>query len=296
MTPEAYAAGIAAIVAGVVSRATSLFNVFRAPKLGDQEWLAVLNAIFPAVYEARWEAGGIAREFYDTQRELAVPGAPRTPVNLDSYGFQQFVRDMEPARSRFLREGATDYDFGQVLYRIARTVENGGRRTIIGAVEQPDPYLDSLLETKEVQIVDERPTETPRNSGSSNVRSFVRGWARVPTGRETCGFCLMLVSRGPVYRSAEAAGLRLGNSDAIKALQGDLDVSEYMDQWHPGCDCKTVPVFKLSDWPGRDDYLRAEQMWKDSTYGHSGKDALNAFRRHVEKLDFSEFGTGLRAA
>ncbi|AEV52085.1 hypothetical protein [Rhodococcus phage RGL3] len=295
MTPEAYAASVAAIVAGVVKAATSLFSVFTAPMLSDAEWLAVLEAMFPKVNEARWEAAGIAREFYDTQRELAVPGIPRSPVDLDSYGFAQFVRDMEPARRGFQRDGATEYDFGQVILRVTRAVENGGRRTIIRAVEKPDPYLDSLLETQEVRITDERP-DTPQSSGSSNVRSFVRGWARVPTGRETCGWCLMLVSRGPVYRSAESAGLRLGNSDAVKAFQGDLDASEFMDQWHSGCDCKIVPVFKLSDWPGRDDYLRAEEMWKDATKGYYGKDAINAFRRYVEKYDFSELGRGLRAA
>lgn len=55
---------------------------------------------------------------------------------------------------------------------------------------------------------------------SNAMRDQARGmsYARVPTGRETCGFCLMLASRGFVYRSKEAAG---------------QDV-----KFHDNCDCR----------------------------------------------------------
>ena len=49
-------------------------------------------------------------------------------------------------------------------------------------------------------------------------------FARVPTGFETCTFCLMLASRGAVYHSRKTAG-----------------------EWrhfHRGCDCKVVPSFE----------------------------------------------------
>ena len=49
-------------------------------------------------------------------------------------------------------------------------------------------------------------------------------FARVPTGTETCTFCLMLASRGAVYRTRKTAG-----------------------EWrhfHRGCDCKVVPSFE----------------------------------------------------
>ena len=48
-------------------------------------------------------------------------------------------------------------------------------------------------------------------------------YARVPSGSETCEFCLMLASRGPVYRSADSAG------------EGN--------HWHANCDCRIVPVW-----------------------------------------------------
>lgn len=48
-------------------------------------------------------------------------------------------------------------------------------------------------------------------------------YARVPTGPETCGFCLMLASRGPVYHTPETAGL--------------------YDHYHAHCDCRIVPIW-----------------------------------------------------
>ena len=49
-------------------------------------------------------------------------------------------------------------------------------------------------------------------------------FARVPTGFETCTFCLMLASRGAVYHSRKTAG--------------------EFKHFHRGCDCKVVPSFE----------------------------------------------------
>ena len=57
-------------------------------------------------------------------------------------------------------------------------------------------------------------------------------WARVPTGAETCTFCLMLASRGFVYRSKESAGA--------------------LNHWHPHCDCRIVPGFEGVEIEGYD--------------------------------------------
>lgn len=48
-------------------------------------------------------------------------------------------------------------------------------------------------------------------------------YARVPAGNETCDFCIMLASRGPVYRSARSAGA--------------------VDHFHSNCRCQVVPMF-----------------------------------------------------
>lgn len=55
------------------------------------------------------------------------------------------------------------------------------------------------------------------------------GWARVPTGATTCGFCRMLASRGPVYRSAETAGRAT--------------------HYHDRCDCVPTQVWSGDELP-----------------------------------------------
>lgn len=57
-------------------------------------------------------------------------------------------------------------------------------------------------------------------------------WARVPSGAETCPFCIMLASRGFVYHSEKSAG-RAGH-------------------YHPNCDCRVVPGFEGDDVEGYD--------------------------------------------
>lgn len=68
-------------------------------------------------------------------------------------------------------------------------------------------------------------------------------FARVPTGSETCRFCVMLASRGFVYHSEKSAGK--------------------LDHYHPHCRCRIVPGYDGMEIDGYDpdEYLRLwEQM------------------------------------
>lgn len=72
--------------------------------------------------------------------------------------------------------------------------------------------------SKCVSYSDRMVNETHTRSMDRMVRRKTR-WARVTDGRETCKFCIMLSSRGPVYLSAAAAGAHT----------------------HGFCDCRIVP-------------------------------------------------------
>lgn len=61
-------------------------------------------------------------------------------------------------------------------------------------------------------------------------------YARVPSGRETCGFCFMLASRGFVYWSEEDAG-GAGH------------------KFHSNCDCVIVPGFHKSSGVNEDEQI-----------------------------------------
>jgi hypothetical protein len=175
---------------------------------------------------------------------------------------------------------------------VAREVENAGRRQIVKAVESDEPVAQLVQEfeiRQQLIVIENRrkrkpppvpkPLEFPkpvevlkppevqipeRKSGLKlaidNTRP-VQGWARIATGRETCAWCLMLVSRGPVYKSAQTAGSVYDDETTMAALAKDAEVNEFMNDWHVGCDCKVVPVFDKSNWPGMDAQNKAMGLW-----------------------------------
>ena len=92
----------------------------------------------------------------------------------------------------------------------------------------------------------------------------VVGWARVATGDETCAWCMMLVSRGPVYYSADSAGSMLVSQEWLNEVSEGADAVLPMNEWHTGCDCTVMPVYDENDWPGKSDADEALEKWKDA--------------------------------
>jgi len=82
------------------------------------------------------------------------------------------------------------------------------------------------------------------------------GWARI-TDADPCAFCAMLASRGAVYKE-DTVGFEA----------------------HRNCGCSVEPVYD-PDHLLPEQSKKWEQLWKDSTEGHKGQDAINAFRRAV---------------
>jgi hypothetical protein len=136
------------------------------------------------------------------------------------------------------------------------------RRTLVG-LEDPNRGQRAVVQAAAAVV---RHTEQAGREGMiSSVQADPEalGWARVARGGHTCAFCLLLVSRGPVYKS-EATG-------AFRS--------------HPACDCVAVPVYDRNDWPGREQFLAADKLYREATKGE--RDQLNAFRRAVDSGDVS---------
>ncbi|AOT25467.1 capsid maturation protease [Mycobacterium phage BabyRay] len=268
MNADEYAAHQAVISAAIARYVLQHAKFLRTPSLTVTDWVNFLELIFPEVYRRRLEAAELARLFYDSERQKH--GRPAHPRYLVEYDFEEFLDDLEPLRTRFSRADAPESAPGELALRIVRSVEMAGRKQIIRAVED-DPQ-----------------------SG------VIKGWARVATGRETCYWCLMLISRGPVYFGADTAGLDLDDTTAAEAFAAGEDVTEYMRQWHDGCDCKVVPVYDLKNWPGREEQERALQLWikagreadrliesGKSRTTSVNKETQNALRRLLERGDVS---------
>lgn len=276
MNPEEYAAAQAAIAASISAYVQRVASLFAASVLNAAEWLSLLQYLFPEVQKKYTESAQLGRAFYDSQRSSHQPALDRNDSLLSDVKFQWFVENTQPARKDMSKANSSKADIEKLAMTVVREVEMAGRRQIIGAVKNdPGPQR-------------------------------VKGWARVATGKETCAWCLMLISRGPKYYGPDSAGLHINSGDAVDIFNesaGDLAkfraaTSEEMEQWHVGCDCLVVPVFDLKDWPGRDAQIAAEKLWiqhsKEATSliesgkartTNKNKETLNSMRRSLSQGD-----------
>lgn len=107
--------------------------------------------------------------------------------------------------------------------------------------------LDGRVDTFNEQVLQRIDYEMKRSANMSVVENGRRDpkkvrYARVPTGAETCDFCLMLASRGFVYQSEGTAGA--GHT-------------------HYACDCRCIPGWdgmEVEDYDPRSIYDR----WQDA--------------------------------
>lgn len=296
MSPEAYARAVAELIAALILALLRVFDLVPGPRMTPTQWDGILRLAYPHVEQARTEAAQLAREMYDDQRSMNAPHLPRNDQPLVGSTYEDFKRALEPVRRRISQVDSVEKAVGLLQLEMARQVENAGRRQVIRAVEsderlaleqarfEPDP--DPVPGPDPAEPASERPPEP--------VSGIMRGWARVATGRETCAWCLMLISRGPVYYAAETAGLNVSDETALRMIAAGEDVSDFMDDWHTGCDCKVVPVFKHQAWPGEKARFEALKLWKNAsaeaakliasgkarTDNHN-KEAINVIRRWI---------------
>lgn len=101
--------------------------------------------------------------------------------------------------------------------RLTKSVRYHARKILDG---HPLEFVDAMV-AKTRTDVSAYANRTVIQSAVANKVAY----ARVPTGRETCGFCLMLASRGFVYANSRTAG--------------------EFDHFHDNCDCRIVPSYAL---------------------------------------------------
>ncbi len=253
MTPEQYGIYQAAITAAAAQYAAQFATFFAQPAISAAEWVRLLRLVFPQVEVFRDRSAKLAREFYDSQRAEFHPELPRHDRYTEPYQFAWFVTNMEPVRKKMSQQMSPESAVAQFSLQLVREVENAGRRQIIRAVESDDAVVEKLSRQQD--------SERWVMPGESRP---VLGWARVATGLETCGWCLMLVSRGPVYKTPKSGGSKFDEDTTVAALAADKDVTDFMKEWHVGCDCKVVPVFDKANWPGKAAQERALQLWIDA--------------------------------
>ena len=297
-----YSAEQKAAVAAVVSTAAALAAMYGVQLLTLAGWRKLLEALFPLVAQQRTASAMSARRFYDAQRRINFPTVLQHDIELPATTWDGFVQAMEPARREVVKQVRMSAAKGDpvvpdkiarpVVLQTAKVVQDAGRDTIVKAAETdqiPDVVDNLERELKDAVRIEKRaawggntydvevpdkPTRKDLDTDYAKAATKIVGWARVATGDETCGWCWMLVSRGPVYTDAASSGLDnpVDDIDALEELgttNGSQDLKTlqvaargHMTEWHPGCDCIAVPVFDRNNWVGRDTHRRALEDWK----------------------------------
>lgn len=126
--------------------------------------------------------------------------------------------------------------------------------------EDPNGALSNLLGAAQRLVMQPGRDSVIASAALDPVRT---GVARVPSGATTCRFCVMLASRGPVYRSSVSAELvvgrgsnRTGYDSTGKRLSGGIGggvkargKQPIASRFHDHCDCATVVIRSASDYP-----------------------------------------------
>jgi hypothetical protein len=243
-------------------------------------WSRLIRLLFDVVSRQRVSSAFSARQFFDSER-LRVTGLPRLDVPLVGYDIQRFEKAMRPAYDMVVKQLAVVRELEKqglpqpkprtastVSVLAAREVSAAGREQTKAGVRADNELIAQTRMTWGGNTVTEM---VPKPVELDQLDREVVGWARVPTGEETCAFCIMLCSRGPVYMFGDTAGLLKDSTvtEAVAAfkLKGSTDEfrPEESDRWHPGCDCTIVPVFdKNEDWPGKQQAKDAMEVWKQA--------------------------------
>ncbi|GAB3209794.1 hypothetical protein GCM10027294_25610 [Marinactinospora endophytica] len=227
------------------------------PQMSRGEWDALVQALYPVVYRGRLDFWRLAERAYREERERVLGPAGAGPVvfprrNYAPEALDRGLREMVKAR--------------------------------LDAFAPEDPVPAVIVE-EAVTVAERHARDAGRQAMVDAARHDPRalGYARRLTGDYSCAFCTMLASRGPVYRSADAALIRHEGRGRNARPTGE--------PFHDNCDCEVVPVFDRDDWEGRDQYLELSRLWDE----HANS-SLKDWRRYLDRRAREQQETGREAA
>ena len=167
------------------------------------------------------------------------------------------VEDVEKVKSRRRQSMTLDEAFEKVADRVEEAV-----RTL----DEEDLVKDRH---RGMKVFSDVPDKYRRNSrGELIARPFAFARVTHPNKNGPCGFCAMLASRGPVYKSSESAGIRA-------------------DRYHDHCFCTCTPVFTSKHWEGKEQQAEYERVYNEVVRDQDlhGVDARRAMDKYFrEKL------------
>jgi hypothetical protein len=271
VTPEQYIAAIAKVTGALALTITPAIRALFRSGLGSTRKTRVARitpSLVDAVRAAREAIAEITEEWMRAQAKSQVHIL--NPVIPEPAGYSdEAVRTVLNAAidKQLADPRPRSMVADEVVSTFERHAQQAGRQMVEDAVEPIEGAPEVTVEEKE--RADKEPPEGPpvppkqpeKKTRASDRRRPV-AWARGLTGAENCAFCIMLASRGAVYKSKDTAK---------RSWEGE--------KYHDKCDCIAIPVYTSKDWPGKDQADLMYQFWLTSTRGHYQQDAINAFRR-----------------
>ena len=171
---------------------------------------------------------------------------------------------------------------------ITGTISNLGERRLLkiarsGSVSPEEVERSKTMTARGLERIalnGARHTVTEIADRNKKVVGYVRVHNRHASDTP-CGFCAVLMSRGPVYRSAQTAG--------------------ESNQYHAGCHCTVEEVYADSDWRTNPKYAlnrQFQQDWNAHFKGQYGTndEAMSYWRKYIKEHYSSHAATQAEAA
>lgn len=248
VTAQQYQRAQAVISVQLVALMVRALAVLGVP-MTDAQRASIAQAVLPDMLRARRRSYALAvRYMRDSARRASVEMPPI--ATLPPYGADAVVKALERATEPVKPAEVRALD--QVSRRRARVVD----------------YADPSNPLTRKQIGENVGATLARHAHQAGRDAVQRtadgagdhvGWALRMNG-ETCWWCAMHVSRGPVFRSRESALMATG-----KLVSNSSRAKPRTSPWHDHCDCTPVLVFKGKPWEGQEQYDQLSKLWREST-------------------------------
>lgn len=280
MTPAQYRRDLDRIVRGLLLAILPVLRLFVRSGLDDADTRRRRIDRFAPIITTQMRASrtlvaSLTRRFLEGQANAQVGVSKPYIPPLAGYSEQAVRTVLDRIADNYVVQGtprAKVIENGGSTF--IRHAEKAGRQIIVDAVE-PEPDVPEVtveetarenvnVDTPPVADTVPEPEPKPRETAQDTRRPVA--WARVLTGAEDCAFCVMLASRGAVYKS-KATAERTEDNPFVK--------------YHDNCDCVAVPVYTSKAWPGKDEAETLYKLWLSATDGFKQRDAINALRREL---------------
>lgn len=228
------------------------------PKRLLKSWAASVDGITAAARKVLVEAVSVYA--YDSPTDLiafcvrtmeSVCGMAAQAAASEAASFYAAVRSLEGADDGFEADASATRE-PEATERAVR----GMAAKLVSGAQDVGAFAAALADRVSYEVK-RQSADTVADNMSRDP--FKPRWARVPSGGETCGWCMMLASNGYHYSSQS--------------------VAEARSHWHANCDCQVVPVFGEGSVEGYDEQL--EQL--EAAY-KSARDSID-FKAEWDALD-----------